>query len=72
MTDKQKPPDKQKGTENDGNNNDDGDEKQKKRKGISLCGLLNAIDTARKEGVILIMTTNKPEDLDQALMDPVA
>jgi chaperone BCS1 len=38
---------------------------------ISLSGLLNAIDgVASSEGRILIMTTNKPKDLDQALIRP--
>ena len=36
---------------------------------ISLSGLLNAIDgVAAPEGHILIMTTNKPENLDEALV----
>jgi chaperone BCS1 len=40
-------------------------------KGISLSGLLNAIDgVASHEGRILIMTTNHPEDLDPALIRP--
>lgn len=44
-----------------------GDEK----KGISLSGLLNAIDgVASHEGRVLIMTTNKPETLDDALIRP--
>ncbi|KAF7547032.1 hypothetical protein G7Z17_g8012 [Cylindrodendrum hubeiense] len=39
--------------------------------GISLSGLLNAIDgVASHEGRILIMTTNKPESLDEALIRP--
>ncbi|KAF5244007.1 hypothetical protein FANTH_7920 [Fusarium anthophilum] len=38
---------------------------------ISLSGLLNAIDgVASHEGRILIMTTNKPELLDEALIRP--
>lgn len=41
------------------------------KKGISLSGLLNAIDgVASHEGRVLIMTTNKPEDLDEALIRP--
>lgn len=41
------------------------------KKGISLSGLLNAIDgVASHEGRILIMTTNKPENLDPALIRP--
>lgn len=40
-------------------------------KGISLSGLLNAIDgVASHEGRLLIMTTNKPEKLDEALIRP--
>jgi chaperone BCS1 len=43
----------------------------KDAKGISLSGLLNAIDgVASHEGRILIMTTNHPEDLDPALIRP--
>ncbi|KAL6790151.1 BCS1 N terminal domain-containing protein [Trichoderma sp. SZMC 28013] len=39
--------------------------------GISLSGLLNAIDgVASHEGRILIMTTNKPDALDEALIRP--
>ncbi|OAA69428.1 mitochondrial chaperone bcs1 [Akanthomyces lecanii RCEF 1005] len=49
-------------------------ETQRKRgpkKGISLSGLLNAIDgVASHEGRVLIMTTNKPESLDEALVRP--
>jgi chaperone BCS1 len=42
-----------------------------KKEGISLSGLLNAIDgVASHEGRVLIMTTNKPEDLDEALIRP--
>jgi len=41
------------------------------KKGISLSGLLNAIDgVASHEGRVLIMTTNKPEMLDEALIRP--
>ncbi|KAL5901808.1 hypothetical protein ACKVWE_011504 [Pyricularia oryzae] len=39
------------------------------QKGISMSGLLNVIDgVAAHEGRILIMTTNKPEILDEALI----
>ncbi|KAK8229075.1 BCS1 N terminal-domain-containing protein [Phyllosticta capitalensis] len=39
--------------------------------GISLSGLLNAIDgVAAHEGRVLIMTTNHPEKLDDALIRP--
>jgi chaperone BCS1 len=41
------------------------------KKGISLSGLLNAIDgVASHEGRVLIMTTNAPESLDDALIRP--
>ncbi|RYO78117.1 hypothetical protein DL766_009862 [Monosporascus sp. MC13-8B] len=41
------------------------------KKGISLSGLLNAIDgVASHEGRVLIMTTNVPEALDEALIRP--
>jgi chaperone BCS1 len=41
------------------------------RKRISLSGLLNAIDgVASHEGRVLVMTTNKPEKLDDALIRP--
>jgi mitochondrial chaperone BCS1 len=39
--------------------------------GVSLSGLLNAIDgVSSQEGRILIMTTNSPESLDKALIRP--
>jgi chaperone BCS1 len=42
-----------------------------KKEGISLSGLLNTIDgVASHEGRVLIMTTNKPEELDEALIRP--
>ena len=42
-----------------------------KNKGISLSGLLNAIDgVASHEGRVLVMTTNHPEKLDDALVRP--
>lgn len=42
-----------------------------REQGISLSGLLNAIDgVASHEGRVLIMTTNKPEKLDEALLRP--
>ncbi|KAI9892433.1 MAG: hypothetical protein M1814_001390 [Vezdaea aestivalis] len=48
----------------------DDDDKDKK-KGISLSGLLNAIDgVASHEGRVLVMTTNHPEKLDDALIRP--
>ncbi|KAG8529866.1 uncharacterized protein KY384_005347 [Bacidia gigantensis] len=45
--------------------------KDKEREGISLSGLLNAIDgVASHEGRVLIMTTNFPDRLDEALTRP--
>ncbi|EFE39356.1 hypothetical protein TRV_05949 [Trichophyton verrucosum HKI 0517] len=45
-----------------------GDEESK---GISLSGLLNAIDgVASHEGRVLVMTTNHPDKLDDALIRP--
>jgi chaperone BCS1 len=42
-----------------------------KTQGISLSGLLNAIDgVASHEGRVLVMTTNHPERLDEALIRP--
>ncbi|KAF2157537.1 P-loop containing nucleoside triphosphate hydrolase protein [Myriangium duriaei CBS 260.36] len=44
-------------------------DRSKKDDGISLSGLLNAIDgVATHEGRVLIMTTNHPETLDEALV----
>lgn len=51
-----------------GNNNGPN---QQSGTGISLSGLLNAIDgVATHEGRVLIMTTNHPEKLDAALVRP--
>ncbi|KAL9598284.1 MAG: hypothetical protein Q9219_004585 [cf. Caloplaca sp. 3 TL-2023] len=45
--------------------------KAKEVQGISLSGLLNAIDgVASHEGRVLLMTTNFPEKLDEALIRP--
>lgn len=45
--------------------------KEDDKKGISLSGLLNAIDgVASHEGRVLVMTTNKPDSLDSALIRP--
>ncbi|KAL8923437.1 MAG: hypothetical protein Q9172_003134 [Xanthocarpia lactea] len=45
--------------------------KGKEGQGISLSGLLNAIDgVASHEGRVLLMTTNFPEKLDEALIRP--
>ncbi|KAI1771839.1 BCS1 N terminal-domain-containing protein [Hypoxylon cercidicola] len=47
------------------------DDKPEQRTGISLSGLLNAIDgVASHEGRVLIMTTNQPNQLDDALIRP--
>ncbi|KAK5111428.1 hypothetical protein LTR62_004880 [Meristemomyces frigidus] len=47
------------------------DGQQSNNTGISLSGLLNAIDgVATHEGRVLIMTTNRPESLDSALVRP--
>ncbi|MCJ1357560.1 MAG: hypothetical protein MMC33_007556 [Icmadophila ericetorum] len=49
----------------------DKNDKTKPPQGISLSGLLNAIDgVASHEGRVLIMTTNHPEKLDEALIRP--
>lgn len=53
--------------QNETGSNDKTRERQKKP-GITLAGLLDAIDTARESGVLLIMTTNRPETLDPALI----
>ena len=46
-------------------------EKKEEEHGITLSGLLNAIDgVGASEGRILIVTTNHPENLDSALMRP--
>jgi len=48
---------------------EDEEEENSQRSRVSLSGLLNAIDgVAAPEGHILIMTTNKPERLDEALV----
>ncbi|KAL7266137.1 hypothetical protein RUND412_011328 [Rhizina undulata] len=63
-----------KGSEKDGG--DDAKSKTKtetndKNTGISFSGLLNAIDgVASHEGRVLILTTNHPEKLDEALIRP--
>ncbi|KAF2789889.1 P-loop containing nucleoside triphosphate hydrolase protein, partial [Melanomma pulvis-pyrius CBS 109.77] len=47
------------------------EQKAKKKKGVTLSGLLNVIDgTCGTSGVILIMTSNNPESLDKALVRP--
>lgn len=56
--------------------NDDNDDRRsthdgRNKSGVSLSGLLNAIDgVASPEGRILIVTTNFPERLDAALIRP--
>jgi hypothetical protein len=43
--------------------------KKEEKKGVTLSGLLNAIDgVASSEGRLLVMTTNHPEKLDSALV----
>lgn len=56
--------------EEGGEGEDEDEEGEKPRRSrVSLSGLLNAIDgVAAPEGHILIMTTNKPEKLDEALV----
>ena len=50
---------------------DDSDEPVSEQKGVSLSGLLNAIDgIVASEGRIMIMTTNHPDKLDPALIRP--
>lgn len=45
--------------------------KEKDKQGITLSGLLNAIDgVASHEGRVLVMTTNCPDKLDDALIRP--
>jgi mitochondrial chaperone BCS1 len=52
-----------------GDDEKDEEEEKPQRSRVSLSGLLNAIDgVAAPEGHILIMTTNKPEKLDEALV----
>jgi chaperone BCS1 len=49
----------------------DEEEEEPNTTGISLSGLLNAIDgVASHEGRVLVMTTNRPEKLDEALIRP--
>ncbi|KAI0880568.1 P-loop containing nucleoside triphosphate hydrolase protein [Annulohypoxylon maeteangense] len=54
--------------------NDDEEEKKAKKRFYMKCtlaGLLNALDgVASSEGRILLMTTNQPERLDEALLRP--
>jgi ATP-dependent Zn protease len=53
------------------NNNESSSEEEKKKEGITLSGLLNALDGVfNNHGRILIMTTNHPEILDDALIRP--
>jgi hypothetical protein len=52
-----------------GDGEEDEEEEKPQLSRVSLSGLLNAIDgVAAPEGHILIMTTNKPEKLDEALV----
>ncbi|SMQ53498.1 unnamed protein product [Zymoseptoria tritici ST99CH_3D7] len=62
---------KSKNSNNDSNQNNTGHPNRAPGTGISLSGLLNAIDgVATQEGRVLIMTTNHPEKLDAALVRP--
>jgi chaperone BCS1 len=46
-------------------------EPKEETNGISLSGLLNALDgVSYREGTVVIMTTNHPEDLDPAVLRP--
>ncbi|AYV76713.1 MAG: AAA family ATPase [Terrestrivirus sp.] len=64
--------------QNNQNNSDEDELKSKKenqnknqKQGITLSGLLNALDGVNEcEGRILIMTTNRPDELDEALIRP--
>ena len=59
------------GSNNRGGGRSQVDPDRKPGTGISLSGLLNAIDgVASHEGRVLIMTTNHPEKLDAALIRP--
>lgn len=50
---------------------DEKDEKPEKSEGITLSGLLNAIDGAfSRDGRVLIMTSNHPGKVDEALFRP--
>jgi chaperone BCS1 len=53
--------------EHDRDSTDDEPKHRKRRTGITLAGLLNAMDTAREGDVLLIISTNRPETLDAAL-----
>jgi chaperone BCS1 len=56
---------------NNGKEKQQGNNNRQPGTGITLSGLLNAIDgVATHEGRVLIMTTNHPEDLDAALVRP--
>ncbi|KAG5933363.1 hypothetical protein E4U53_001023 [Claviceps sorghi] len=59
------------GLRRDGDDTTSGEKDGKKIQPLSLSGLLNAIDgVSSQEGRILIMTANKPELLDEALVRP--
>lgn len=56
-------------TKGDEENTEEDDDNKGQVSRVSLSGLLNAIDgVAAPEGHILIMTTNKPDKLDEALV----
>lgn len=53
----------------DANVDSDDEDSKRQTSRVSLSGLLNAVDgVAAPEGHILIMTTNKPHELDEALV----
>jgi SpoVK/Ycf46/Vps4 family AAA+-type ATPase len=61
----------QKKSDNDDDRDDDRDDDKAEQSKITLSGILNGIDGIfNQDGRILIMTTNKPEILDEALLRP--
>jgi chaperone BCS1 len=60
----------QDGNDRDHHGEDERSKQDEKKVDITIQGLFSTIHTARNEGVILIMTTNKPETLDPALVRP--
>ncbi|RSL40394.1 hypothetical protein CEP54_016132 [Fusarium duplospermum] len=57
--------------DSDSEDSDSGTDARPKRKGVTLSGLLNVLDgVASQEDRVLIMTTNHPKKLDQALTRP--
>ncbi|RTE67999.1 hypothetical protein BHE90_017624 [Fusarium euwallaceae] len=57
--------------DSDSKESDSGTDARPKRKGVTLSGLLNVLDgVASQEDRVLIMTTNHPKKLDEALTRP--